>query len=77
MVDLYIDDISLTEIQTKGKRAKFLMFRNKGKDETVAIPVSNAELLNVFQRVKMRCETLNLIPITNLGKEGADNEQIL
>jgi len=73
---LYIDDVSLTEIQTKGNE-QILMFRNKEKDETVAIPVSNTELLNIFQRVKMRCETLNLIPTTNMGKEGADNEQIL
>lgn len=76
MVDLYIDDVSLTEIQTKGNE-QILMFRNKEKDKTVAIPVSNTELLNIFQRVKMRCETLNLIPTTNMGKEGADNEQIL
>lgn len=76
MVDLYIDDVSLTKIQTKGNE-QILMFRNKGKDETVAIPVFNAELLNIFQRVKMRCETLTLIPTTNLGKEGTDNEQIL
>lgn len=51
MVDLYIDDISLTEIQTKGN-GQILMFRNKGKDETVATPVSNAELLNVFSKGK-------------------------
>lgn len=76
MVDLYIDDISLTEIQTKGNE-QTLIFRNKEKDETVAIPVSHAELLNIFQRAKMRCETLKLIPITNIGKEGADNEQDL
>ena len=75
-MDSDIDDVSLTEIQTKGNE-QILMFRNKEKDETVAIPVSNTELLNIFQRVKMRCETLNLIPTTNMGKEGADNEQIL
>lgn len=61
MVDLYLDDISLTEIQTKGNE-QILMFRNKEKDETLAIPLSDTELLNIFQRVKIRCESLNLIP---------------
>lgn len=59
MVDLYIDDVSLTEIQTKGNE-QILMFRNKGKDETVAIPVFNAELLNIFQRVKNAVRNPNL-----------------
>ncbi len=64
MIDLYIDGISLREIQTKNNE-QILIFQNDEKKETVAINVSDAELLNLFQQTKMRCETLNLIPMIN------------
>ena len=63
MVDLYVDDITLSDIQRKDK--EILVFTNKEKDESIRIPVSNEELVNIFHRVRMRCETLNLIPVVN------------
>lgn len=63
MFDLYADDVTLTDIQRKDK--EILVFRNKAKDESIMIPVSNEELVNIYNRVQMRCETLNLIPIVN------------
>ncbi len=73
MFDLYFEDFSLNKIQVKSSE-QILMFNNKEKDETVALNVSNAELLNIFQKVKMRCETLNLIPCSNSRKDGEQNE---
>ncbi len=64
MIDLYVDNISLREIQVK-RNEQILLFQNKEKDEIVALNISNAELLDILQKVKMRCETLNLMPITN------------
>ncbi len=69
MFDLYVDNISLCKIQTKHNE-QILIFQNKGNDETVAINVSNAELLNIFQQVKMRCENLDLITIAAPVKHG-------
>ncbi len=72
MIDLYIDDVSLTEIQDKYNRP-ILVFKNKKKDEAVYIPISNEELLNILSRVKMRCETLDLIyPVNIKAKEEQD-----
>jgi len=63
MIDLYADDVSLVDIQQKDKQV--LKFVNKKKDETVFIPVTDEELVNIYNRVKMRCETMKLIPIRN------------
>lgn len=61
MVDLYIDDISLVRVEPK-HGSQVLIFKNEAKDETLSIPVSSEELLNIYHRVKIRCETLELIP---------------
>ncbi len=75
MVDLYIDDVSLNEIRVVGNKQE-LVFVNDKKDESLHIPVSNEELLNILNRVKMRCETLNLIyPVDIKRKEGTVNEK--
>jgi hypothetical protein len=59
MIDLYVDDVTLTEIQQKDKQ--ILMFKNKNRDESLVIPISNDELLNIYTKARMRCETLDLI----------------
>ena len=61
MIDIFIDDMTLTDIQRKDK--EILVFRNKDKQESLIFPVSNEELLNIYQRVKMRCETLDLVKV--------------
>lgn len=68
MVDIFNDNISLEKIQ-ETENEQMLIFKNKDKDEIVSLLVSEDELLNIFQKVKMRCETLDLIPTTNFGKE--------
>lgn len=76
MVDLYADDVTLTDIKTK-QSEQILFFWNKEKDETIALNVSDSELLNIFIKVKMRCESLNLIPITDFKanrRDGKDGE---
>lgn len=60
MIDLYVDDVSLTEIQDKHDQ-HILVFKNKDKDESVHIPVTDQELINILNRTRMRCETLELI----------------
>lgn len=73
MIDLYSDNVSLSKIQEKHNE-QVLIFRNNEKDETIALNVSNAELLNIFLKVKMRCEALNLMPITEFKIDGKDGE---
>lgn len=63
MIDIYVDDVRLKEIQYKEKQV--LKFVNAEKDESVMMVVTNDELVNMYDRIKMRCETLNLIPIIN------------
>ena len=63
MIDIYVDDVHLKEIQHKEKQV--LKFVNAEKDERVMMVVTNDELVNMYNRIKMRCETLNLIPIVN------------
>lgn len=73
MVDLYADDVTLTDIKTK-QSEQILFFGNKEKDETIALNVSDSELFNIFLKVKMRCEALNLIPITDFKANRGDGE---
>lgn len=63
MIDIYVDDACLKEIQQKDKQV--LKFVNAEKDESVMMVVTNDELVNMYNRIKTRCETLNLIPIVN------------
>lgn len=60
MVDLFLDELTLTEIQVINNE-QVLVFKNKEKDESLHIPVADKELLNIFTRVRIRCETLELI----------------
>lgn len=63
MIDIFMDGVSLKEIQQKDKQ--LLRFINSEKDESITISVTDSELVNIYNRIKMRCETLNLIPIVN------------
>lgn len=65
MIDFYADDMTLEKIEVKQNK-QILIFRNKEKDETVALNVSDSELLNIALKTQMRCETLNLISATKL-----------
>ena len=65
MIDLYIDDVTLKNIEQK-HRSQILVFANEAKDEAVRIPVSEEELLNIYHRVRRRCETIELIRPQNI-----------
>ena len=57
MVDVFIDDVSLERIQIKGDTMQ-LVFVNKEKDESLFIPVTEQELQNIFDKVKIRLDIL-------------------
>lgn len=57
MVDVFIDDVSLERIQIKGETMQ-LVFVNKEKDESLFIPVTEQELQNIFDKVKIRLDFL-------------------
>lgn len=57
MVDIMIDEVSLDRIQIKGDTQQ-LVFVNKDKDESVFIPVTEQELQNIFDKVKIRLDIL-------------------
>lgn len=57
MVDIFVDEVSLDRIQIKGDTQQ-LVFVNKAKDEAVFIPVSEQELQNIFDKVKIRLDIL-------------------
>ena len=66
MIDLYVDDVSLKKIEQKCG-SQVLVFTNEAKDEAVRIPVSDEELLNMYHRLRRRCETLELIHPQNIN----------
>ena len=66
MIDLYVDDVSLKKIEQKCG-SQVLVFTNEEKDEAVRIPVSDEELLNMYNRLRRRCETLELIHPQNIN----------
>jgi hypothetical protein len=69
MIDLYVDDVTLSEIQNKTENENCLLFKNKTKDETTMIVADNNELVNIYHRARMRCETLDLIkPVYQEGR---------
>jgi len=61
MIDFYGDALTLEAIQTKGN-TQVMVFRNRTGDcdETVSIGIDSKELLNIYERVRMRCETLGI-----------------
>lgn len=65
MIDLYVDDVTLKKIEQK-HGSQVLVFANEVKDEAVRIPLSEEELLNIYHRVRRRCETLELIHPQNI-----------
>lgn len=66
MIDLYVDDVTLKKIEQK-HASQVLVFTNEAKDEAVRIPVSEEEFLNIYHRIRRRCETLELIHPQNIN----------
>ncbi len=67
MIDLYVDEVSLQEIRIE-KNEQELLFAN-AKDESIHIPVSHNELLNILNLIRMRCEQLDLIYPVNIKRQ--------
>lgn len=59
MIDIYVDDMKLQEIEEKYGQY-VLMFKN-AKDESLQIAVDEEELKNIQGRVTRRCEVRGLI----------------
>ena len=61
MVDIYIDDVKCTEIHSI-KEGYRVDFRNP-KDERLCLVLSEENFIDIYNRMKRRCETRGLIPI--------------
>lgn len=60
MIDLYLDEMTLDGIRTVNPDENVLVFKNKGKDESLSITLTGDELVNTYRRIRMRLETLGL-----------------
>lgn len=60
MIDLYVDDMTLTKIRDE-KSEHVLTFVNNEKDESLHMPINDKELLNILFKVGLCCESLDLI----------------
>ena len=69
MVDVYIDAVKCTEINDT-KEWYRIDFKND-KDEGLILVLTEDNFIDLYNRMKRRCETRNLIPIYNKG--GASN----
>lgn len=66
MVDIYVDDVKCTEINDI-KEGYRIDLKNS-KDENLILVLSEDNFVDLFYRMKRRCETRNLIPIHSDGK---------
>ena len=62
MVDIYIDDVKCTEIHNI-KEGYRIDFKNS-KDERLCLVLNEENFVELYRRMKRRCETQELIPIT-------------
>lgn len=79
MIDVYMDELHLTDIKTNSDstgRRHVLRFRNKEKDESVSIPMTDDDLINIFLASKHRCETLDLITYNGKVKNLIEKRRI-
>ncbi len=66
MVDIYIDDVKCTEIHNI-KEGYRIDFKNQ-KDEHLCLVLDEESFVDLYSRIKRRCETQSLIPINNEKK---------
>ena len=65
MIDIYIDDVECTEIHNI-KEGYRIDLKNS-KDEGLCLVLNEDSFVDLYNRMKRRCETQNLIPIYNKG----------
>lgn len=63
MIDIYIDDMKCAEIADE-KEGYRIDFKNP-QDESLLLLLSEEKFVDLFYRMKRRCETRGLIPIHN------------
>ena len=61
MIDIFIDDVKCTEI-ISNKDGYRIDFKNE-KDERLILVLSQDNFVDLFHRIKRRCETQDLILI--------------
>ena len=65
MLDIYIDDIKCTEINDI--REGYRIDLKNSKDESLLLVLTEDNFVDLYYRMKRRCETRGLIPIHNKG----------
>lgn len=63
MIDIYIDDTKCTEIHDI-KEGYRIDLKNS-KDENLILVLSEENFIDLYNRMKRRCETRGLVPIYN------------
>lgn len=61
MIDIFFDDLKCESIKTI-KEGYRLNFKND-KQESLILILSEEDFIDLYGRIKRRCETQNLIPI--------------
>ena len=72
MIDVYMDDMRLTDIQSKDKHDLRFVDENEA---ALHLVLTSAELLNLLDRVRQRCETRDLIFPVNIKRKEATHAE--
>jgi hypothetical protein len=63
VIDIYVDDVKCESINTI--KEGYVIHLKKGKFEELTVMLSEENFVDLYHRMKRRCETQNLIPIYN------------
>lgn len=63
MIDIYVDDVKCESINTIKEGYKINLKNNK--EENLILVLSEEAFVDLYGRIKRRCETQGLIPIYN------------
>lgn len=63
MIDIYVDDVKCKSINTI--KEGYVLHFVKGKDEEITVMLCEEDFVDLYYRIKRRCETQELIPIYN------------
>lgn len=66
MIDIYVDDATLKDIENKPDGSFRLHFLNTEKDEHIHIIASRAEMLNILRHVGRRCEMTGIVQTVDI-----------
>ena len=63
MIDIYVDDVKCESINTI--KEGYVIHFKKGKGEELSVVLTEKNFVDLYFRMKRRCETQELIPIYN------------